>query len=164
MIAAWGNTIYYVGTSNGVSYTFGTVNSSGGTTTIATGLSLGGAEAPKLMFSPNGALYEFDVGPGGVPGAWGTINTATGVFTKVGSLDTAFGLGSYGPGGFNEFEGCSLAFGPSGALYATGPDIANNGSMDFGTLNLRPGRSRRFRPLRSNMGARLPPPSPNLPP
>ena len=91
------------------------------------------------MFSPNGALYEFDVGPGDVPGVWGTINTATGVFTKVGSLDTAFSVYGYEANGFNEWDGCSLAFGSSGALYATGPDISNNGAMDFGTLNLTTG-------------------------
>ena len=137
-IAEWGNTTYFIGTPNGASYTFGTVNSSGGTTVIATGLSLGGAIAPKLMFAPNGTLYEFDVGPFG-PNLWGTMDTATGALTKTGSLAAAFAAPQWGNFGFNESNGCSLAFGPSGILYATGPDISNNGSMDFGTLNLTTG-------------------------
>ena len=72
------------------SLTFGTVDSAGNTTTIATGLSFGGAGAEKLMFAPNGDLYGFDVGYGGGSGAWGRINPATGAFTQIGNLNTSF--------------------------------------------------------------------------
>ena len=82
--------IYYVGTNNGAVWNFGTVNSAGNTTTIATGLSFGGAGAEKLMFAPNGTLYGFDVGYGGGSGAWGSINPATGAFTQIGNLNTYF--------------------------------------------------------------------------
>ena len=89
-LAAWGNNVYYVGTNNGSTYSFGTVNSAGQTTTIGTGLSFGGGEAEKLMFAPNGTLYGFDVDDGGGSGAWGSINLATGAFTKIGNLNTYF--------------------------------------------------------------------------
>ena len=92
------------------------MNSAGQTTVIATGLTFGGAGAEKLMFAPNGTLYGFDVAEGGGSGAWGSINSATGAFTQIGNLNTYF------PSGLdhNENYGFSLAFGPSGNLYATG--------------------------------------------
>ena len=133
-LATWGSTMYFVSLDHVGLFDFGTVNSSGGTTAIATGLSLGGAYAPKLMFAPNGTLYEFDVGQGGA-GVWGTINTATGAFAKTGSLATAFSTAEP----YDENGGFSLAFGPSGNLYATGYDPANNGTYDFGTLDLATG-------------------------
>ena len=88
--------VYYVGTNNGSSCSFGTVNSAGQTTTIGTGLSFGGGEAEKLMFAPNGTLYGFDVADGGGVATWGSINLATGAFTKIGNLNTYF-PSSHGP-------------------------------------------------------------------
>ena len=42
-LAAWGNNLYYAGiNNNGTSYTFGTVDSAGHTSVIATGLTFGG--------------------------------------------------------------------------------------------------------------------------
>ena len=111
--------VYYAGiNNNGTSYTFGTVNSAGQTTVIGTGLGFGGAGAEKLMFAPNGDLYGFDVGYAGGSGAWGRINPATGAFTQIGNLNTYF------PNAIDhtETDGFSLAFGPSGILYATGWD------------------------------------------
>ena len=126
--------VYYAGVNyNGTSYTLGTVNSAGQTTTIATGLSFGGAGAEKLMFAPNGTLYGFDVSYGGGSGAWGSINLTTGKFTQIGNLNTYF------PSGLdhNENYGFSLAFGPSGTLYATG--YGSDGNTDYGTLSLSTG-------------------------
>ena len=89
------------------------------------------------MSAPNGTLYEFDIGAGGNggSGAWGSINLTTGAFTQIGNLNND--LSSALP--FTETYGYSFAFGPSGTLYATGADPSNNGSMDFGTLNLTTG-------------------------
>ncbi len=125
--------VYYAGTNNGASWTFGTVNSAGQTTTIGAGLSFGGGEAEKLMFAPNGNLYGFDVEEGGGSGAWGSINTATGAFTKIGNLNTYFP--SFAD--HNENWGFSLAFGSSGNLYVTGYD--SSGNFDYGTLSLTTG-------------------------
>ena len=85
------------------------------------------------MFAPNGTLYGFDVDEGGGSGAWGSINTATGAFTQIGNLNTYF------PGclDHNENYGFSLAFGPSGNLYATG--YGTDGNSDYGTLSLTTG-------------------------
>jgi hypothetical protein len=130
--------INYAGSPNGSTWNFGTIDSTGGTTSIATGLSFGKATTEKLMFAPNGTLYGFDVGGMATDaGAWGTINPSTGAFTQIGSLSySSSTLTDPGGGGFAELNGCSLAFGPSGTLYATGlgPD-----GMDFGTLNLTTG-------------------------
>ena len=135
-MAAWGSTVYYAGiNNNGTSYTFGTVNSAGQTTVIGTGLGFGGAGAEKLMFAPNGDLYGFDVGYAGGSGAWGRINPVTGAFTQIGNLNTYF------PNAIDhtETDGFSLAFGPSGTLYATGWDGNSSGKMEYGTLSLTTG-------------------------
>jgi hypothetical protein len=124
--------VYYAG-SNGSTWNFGTVNSAGQTTVLGTGLTFGGTNAEKLMFAPNGTLYGFDVTYGGGSGAWGSINTATGAFTQIGNLNTYF------PSGLdhNENYGFSLAFGPSGNLYATG--YGTDANYDYGTLSLTTG-------------------------
>jgi hypothetical protein len=132
---AQADNLYFVGDHYGsTNYVFGTVDSAGNTTTIATGLTFGGAQAEKLVFAPNGTLYGFDVGYGN--GAWGTINPATGSFTQIGNLSTAFSSWNY-LDGYNEPNGFSLAFGPSGSLYATGWDLNNN--LVYGTLSLTTG-------------------------
>ncbi len=133
-LAAWGNNVYSVGTTDGEGHTFGTVDSAGNTTILGTGLSFGGAGAEKLMFAPNGTLYGFDVDYGGGSGAWGSINPLTGAFHQIGNLNTYF------PDGLdhNENYGFSLALGPSGTLYATGYDGSSN-LFDYGTLNLTTG-------------------------
>ncbi len=126
--------VYYAGINSAKGYSLGTVNSAGQTTVIATGLTFGGNwNAEKLMFAPSGTLYGFDVSQGGGSGAWGSINTATGAFTQIGDLNTYF------PAFFdhNENYGFSLAFGPSGNLYATGYD--SSGNWDYGTLSLTNG-------------------------
>jgi len=125
--------LYYAGIPNGSSWSFGTVNSAGQTTVIGTGLSFGGADVEKLMFAPNGTLYGFDVAYNGGSGVWGSINTSTGAFTQIGNLNTYFPYGL----DHNENYGFSLAFGPSGNLYATGYGSDNN--YDYGTLNLTTG-------------------------
>ncbi len=126
--------LYYAGVSPSGpwSYSLGTVGSAGHATTIATGLSFGNANGEKLMFAPNGTLYGFDVAEGS-SGVWGRINLATGAFTQLGNLNTYF------PSGIdhNEGYGFSLAFGPSGTLYATG--YGNDGNWDYGTLDLTTG-------------------------
>ena len=127
--------LYYTAQNPNGSWNFGTLDSAGHNTAIATSLSYGNATAEKLMFSPNGTLYGFDVGQGG--GAWGSINAATGAFTQLGNLATVFPADSMF--GFNEAGGFSLAFTPSGVLYATGYDPSNNGTIDFGTLNVTTG-------------------------
>jgi hypothetical protein len=134
------DSLYYVGTNNGAAWNFGTVDSAGNKTSVATGLGLGGAGAEKLMFAPNGTLYGFDVGYAGGSGAWGSINPATGAFTQIGNLNTYF------PGNgddHTETYGFSLAFGSSGNLYVTGYDPTSgnplNGDMVYGTLSLTTG-------------------------
>jgi len=126
--------VYYVGNTNGSSYSFGTVNSAGQTTVLGKGLTFGGAGAEQLMFAPNGTLYGFDVAYGGGSGAWGSINTATGAFTQIGDLNTYF---PYYGGDHNANYGFSLAFGPSGNLYVSGSDVNNN--FVYGTLSLTSG-------------------------
>jgi len=79
------DTLYYVSETGGTSSTFGTVDSSGHTTTIATGINFGGY-GEKLMFAPNGTPYVFDVVEETRTGAWGRINPATGAFTQIGDL------------------------------------------------------------------------------
>ncbi len=130
---AWAGSVYYAGTNNGSSWSFGTVNSLGNTTVIGTGLTFGGGAAEKLMFAPNGTLYGFDVAEGGGSGVWGSINPATGAFTQIGNLNTYF------PAFFdhNESYGFSLAFGSSGNLYATG--YGTDANYDYGTLSLTTG-------------------------
>jgi hypothetical protein len=130
---ATADNVYYAGIPNGSTWNFGTLDSAGHATTIATGLSFGGAGAEKLMFAPNGDLYGFGVDYGGGSGAWGRINPATGAFTQIGNLNTYF------PSflDHNENYGFSLAFGPSGTLYATG--YGNDGYADYGTLSLTTG-------------------------
>jgi hypothetical protein len=130
-IAGWGNNLYYLSCGNNP-VTFGTVDSSGNTTTIASGVNYGNGYAEKLMFAPNGNLYAFDVPEGG-GGEWGRVNPATGAFTQIGNLSTYF------PNflDYNESRGFSLAFGPSGNLYVTGYGSDNN--YDYGTLNLTTG-------------------------
>jgi hypothetical protein len=132
---AMADTVYYAGTSNGSTWSFGTVDSAGTKTPIATGLSFGGAGAEKLMFAPNGDLYGFDVGYAGGSGSWGRINPATGAFTQIGNLSTYF------PSGIDhtETQGFSLAFGPSGNLYATGYTGVGPAWFDYGTLDLTTG-------------------------
>ncbi len=124
--------VYYAGVPNGSAWSFGTVNSTGQTTVIATGLTFGGAGAEKLMFAPNGTLYGFDAGESG-GGAWGSINTATGAFTQIGNLNTYFPFGL----DHNESYGFLLAFGSSGNLYVTG--FGTDANYDYGTLNLTTG-------------------------
>ncbi len=127
------DSVYYVGTNNGNTYTFGTVDSAGNKTPIATGINFGSGAAEKLMFAPNGDLYGFDVSYAGGSGAWGRINPATGTFTQIGNLNTYF------PNWADHTEGWgfSLAFGQSGNLYATG--YGNDSKVDYGTLNLTTG-------------------------
>jgi hypothetical protein len=125
--------VYYAGITNSNGLSFGTVDSAGHTTVLGTGLTFGGTDAEKLMFAPNGTLYGFDVTYGGGSGAWGSINPATGAFTQIGNLNTCFPWGL----DHNENYGFSLAFGPSGNLYATGYGSDNN--YDYGTLNLTTG-------------------------
>ena len=86
------------------------------------------------MFAPDGTLYGFDVGSMmGNSGEWGRINPSTGAFAQIGSFAYSSNtLTDTGGGGFSEMNGCSLAFGPSGTLYATG--YLPNGGMSFGTL------------------------------
>ena len=84
------------------------------------------------MFAPDGTLYGFDVAYGS-PGVWGRINQATGAFTQIGTLSTYFPAFD----DHNENYGFSLAFGPSGNLYATG--YGNDGYADYGTLSLTTG-------------------------
>jgi hypothetical protein len=107
------------------------VNSAGQTTVIGTGINFEG-NGDRLVFAPSGTPYAFDVGEGG-GGEWGRINPATGAFTAIGNLF------SYFPGIFdlNEGYGFSLAFGPSGTLYATG--YGKDGNWDYGTLDLTTG-------------------------
>ncbi len=85
------------------------------------------------MFAPNGTLYGFDVAEGW-PGVWGSINPATGAFTQIGNLNTYFPSRAVD---HNESYGFSLAFGPSGNLYATGYGTDSN--CDYGTLSLTTG-------------------------
>ncbi len=133
-LAAWGNNVYYAGTNNGNTYSFGTVDASGQKTVIGTGLNFGSGVTEKLMFAPNGNLYGFDASYDGMgSGAWGRINPATGAFTQIGNLYTYFPHGS----DHTEAMGFSLAFNPSGNLYATG--WGTDGKMDYGTLNLTTG-------------------------
>ena len=115
---------------------FGTVDAAGHATTIATGLNYGtGGVTEKLMFAPDGTLYGFDVSYAGYGnGAWGRINPATGAFTQIGSLNTVFGNGL----DHNENYGFSLAFSPSGTLYATGYNQSDS-RWDYGTLDLTTG-------------------------
>ena len=118
-------------------YKFGTVDATGHTTTIATGLNYGtGGVAEKLMFAPDGPLYGFDVSYAGYgSGSWGASNPATGAFTQIGNLNTYFPAAAED---HNENGGFSLAFSPSGALYVTAGYGADNKS-DFGTLDLTTG-------------------------
>ncbi len=136
-IASWGNTIYFATLNPNATCKFGTVDATGHATTIATGLNYGsGGVAEKLMFAPDGTLYGFDVNYAGGSGAWGRINTATGAFTQVGNLNTVFGAGL----DHTETFGFSLAFDPSGTLYATGYNqYDSGGKFDFGTLNTTTG-------------------------
>jgi hypothetical protein len=122
--------LYYTTTTNGTTWTFGTLSSTGNTTPIGSGMPLN-SSGEKLMFGPNGTLYGFDVMGGG----WGTINPSTGTYTQTGNLSNAFPFN--GNFGFNESQGFSLAFGSSGTLYATG--WGTDGYSDFGTLNLTTG-------------------------
>jgi len=159
---ARGDNIYYVGTNNGVAWSFGTVDSAGNKTPIATGLRLGGAGAEKLMFAPDGTLYGFDVGYAGGSGAWGRINPATGAFTQIGSLTTSFYDGSVSP--HNETNGFSLAFGPSGNLYVAGYDpYDSGGNYDYGTLSLTTGAFTKLGasplPYAGSLAAPIPEPS-----
>ncbi len=133
-LASWGNSVYYAGTNNGSTYSFGTVDSAGIKTVIGTGLNFGTNTAEKLMFAPDGTLYGFDVSYAGGSGAWGRINTATGALTQIGNLNTVFGLGN----DRTETFGFSLAFGASGNLYVTGYNPADS-RMDYGTLSLTTG-------------------------
>ena len=131
-IAASGNNLYYTTTKNGTTWTAGTLNpSTGATTAIGSGMTLN-SSGEKLMVAPNGTLYGFDVADNG---AWGSINPATGAYTPIGNLAAVFPGNGYG--NFNESQGFSLAFGSSGALYATG--WGSDGYSDFGTLNLATG-------------------------
>ena len=63
----------------------------------------------------------------------GTHQSGHGAFTQIGNLNTYF------PGclDHNENYGFSLAFGPSGTLYATG--YGSDGNLDYGTLSLTTG-------------------------
>ena len=85
------------------------------------------------MFAPNGTLYAFDVAEGW-EGIWGSVNLANGAFTQIGNLNTYFPALA---GDHNENYGFSLAFGPSGNLYATGYGTDNY--YDYGTLSLTTG-------------------------
>ena len=128
------DSLYYAGTNNGQTYSFGTVDSAGNKTQIATGVNFGSGAVEKLMFAPNGNLYGFDVSYVGGSGVWGRINPATGAFTQTGNLNTYF------PGAaadHTEDFGFSLAFGPSGDLYAAG--WGSDNKLDFGTLDLTTG-------------------------
>ena len=132
---ALADTVYFVGEHYGsTNNVFGTVDSAGHTTTIATGLTFGGSYAEKLIFAPDGQLYGFDVDYPGGSGVWGRINLATGAFSQVGNLNTYFPAID---GDHTEQNGFSLAFGPSGALYVTGCD--SDANFDYGTLNLTTG-------------------------
>ena len=132
-MAAWGNTVYYVGTNNGENHSSARWILLGNTTVLGTSLSFGGAGAERLMFAPNGTLYAFDADYGGGSGAWGSVNLANGAFNQIGNLNTYFP--SYED--HNENYGFSLAFGPSGNLYATGWGTDDN--FDYGTLSLTTG-------------------------
>ncbi len=130
---AWGNNLYYVSGGYGnINYTFGTVDSAGNKTTIAT--NNGAPTLNTLIAGPNGTLYGFQTGEDWGTGVWGSINPTTGAFTQIGNLNTYFPNGAGDP---NPEWGFSLAFGPSGSLYATG--FGTDGYCDFGTLNLTTG-------------------------
>ncbi len=134
-VVARADNLYYAAMNPNGSYKFGTVDSAGNKTTIATGLNYGtGGVAEKLMLAPNGNLYGFDVAYNGGNGAWGRINPATGAFTQIGNLNTVFGVGI----DHTETEGFSLAFDPSGILYATGYNQSDS-KWDYGTLDLATG-------------------------
>ena len=135
-VAARADNLYFAAMNPNSTYKFGTVDATGHTTTIATGLNYGtGGVAEKLMFAPDGTLYGFDVSyAGNGNGAWGRINPATGAFTQIGNLNTVFGNGL----DHNEDYGYSFAFGSSGTLYATGYNPSDS-KCDFGTLDLTTG-------------------------
>ena len=65
--------VYYAAMNPNTTYKFGTVDSAGNKTTVATGLNYGtGGVAEKLMFAPDGTLYGFDVSYAGYgSGSWG---------------------------------------------------------------------------------------------
>jgi hypothetical protein len=132
---AWADSLYFAAMNPNATYKFGTVDSAGNKTTIATGLNYGsGGPAEKLMFAPDGTLYGFDVSYAGGSGAWGRINPATGAFTQIGNLNTYFpGMAS----DHTETGGFSLAFGPSGSLYVTG--YGTDSRYDYGTLDVTTG-------------------------
>jgi len=77
-IAAWGNKIYYVGENNAIPWNFGTIDSSGVKTSIATGLNLGAKYlSERLMFAPNGLFTRsIWLRTTSVAGKWGTINSS----------------------------------------------------------------------------------------
>ncbi len=157
-IAASGSTLYYVsGGNDGSHYTFGTVNSSGNATIISTSPP-GPPYVNTLIAAPNGNLYGFYTGENWGNGVWGSINPATGAFTQIGNLNTYF------PGGWSDPNpgwGYSLAFGPSGTLYATGIGTDNN--CDFGTLDLTTGAFTKIAtapfPFEGSIAAPVPEPS-----
>lgn len=120
-------TRYYVQFSGGQApVPFGTVATDGTLTAIGGGLDFG-TESNRtvwLMFSPGGTLYAFnvgglDTGPPGQPAApsgWGTVNPATGAFTRVGDLADAFKI----EGGFGGAQEPYFWFDGPNHLYGTG--------------------------------------------
>ncbi len=114
--AALGQTYYATTTysSSGENTSFGTINASGQTTPIGSGLSLWPDSAPILLESPAGTLYAFTAWgvQNSTLGPWGTISPQTGVFTQMGNFGSAFeGTGNGPP---------ALAFDSAGDLIAVG--------------------------------------------
>ena len=106
--------LYYTTTRNGTTWTFGTLDSTWGHDPNRDGDDFE-QQRRKVDVCANGDLYAFDVAPwdNGGKGPWGSINPTTGAFTPIGNLVNAFPLNV---GDFDESQGFSLAFGPSGTL------------------------------------------------
>ena len=128
---ALGQTYYVTSASGTGAVPFGRIDALGNTSPIGSGLNFGSDNSPmpQLLAAPNGTLYAFDTGCGnGSLQSWGTVNPATGAFTRIGNLGSVFDVGTGTP---------ALGFDSSGDLIAAGD--STTGSFIFGTLNVTTG-------------------------
>jgi hypothetical protein len=129
---AWGR-LYFTDFAGGTSLVpFGTVDALGNKTYIGSGLDLGSDSnrSVRLLPSPNGDLYGFNLQRSGTSNSWGRINPSTGAFTLIGDLRNTFSFRNAAP----DFQ---AAFDADGTLFATG--FSGSSTYKFGVLDVTTG-------------------------